>query len=123
MIISSPPTRSIAEFLKNIQPPQFDYKPLSNETYFASENFATVDNLFAEELKLGDFSRYQTKAAPVEIKLYPVPEYNPEIEELTEDEIELLENFDLIVDGSLRPYAAETANRDKILIYERKSKG
>ena len=30
---------------------------------------------------------------------------------------------DLIVDGSLRPYAAETANRDKILIYERKSEG
>ena len=30
---------------------------------------------------------------------------------------------DLVVDGSLRPYAAETANHDKILIYERKSKG
>lgn len=29
---------------------------------------------------------------------------------------------DLVVEGSLRPYAAETANRDKILIYERKSK-
>ena len=28
---------------------------------------------------------------------------------------------DLVEDGSLRPYAAETANRDKILIYERKS--
>ena len=28
---------------------------------------------------------------------------------------------DLVVEGSLRPYAAETANRDKILIYERKS--
>ena len=26
---------------------------------------------------------------------------------------------DLIVEGTLRPYAAETANRDKILIYER----
>ena len=26
---------------------------------------------------------------------------------------------DLIVKGTLRPYAAETANRDKILIYER----
>ncbi len=26
---------------------------------------------------------------------------------------------DLVVEGSLRPYAAETANRDKILIYER----
>ena len=30
---------------------------------------------------------------------------------------------DLIEDGSLRPYAAETADRDKILIYERKSEG
>ena len=28
---------------------------------------------------------------------------------------------DLIEDGSLRPYAVESANRDKILIYERKS--
>ncbi|MBO4875892.1 MAG: nucleotidyltransferase domain-containing protein [Bacteroidales bacterium] len=28
---------------------------------------------------------------------------------------------DLVEDGSLRPYAAETANRDKKLIYERKS--
>ena len=26
---------------------------------------------------------------------------------------------DLVEEGSLRPYAAETANRDKILIYER----
>ena len=28
---------------------------------------------------------------------------------------------DLVVEGTLRPYAAESANRDKILIYERKS--
>ena len=28
---------------------------------------------------------------------------------------------DLVEEGSLRPYAAESANRDKILIYERKS--
>jgi hypothetical protein len=28
---------------------------------------------------------------------------------------------DLVEEGSLRPYAAETANRDKKLIYERKS--
>jgi len=27
---------------------------------------------------------------------------------------------DLIEEGSLRPYAVESANRDKILIYERK---
>ena len=28
---------------------------------------------------------------------------------------------DLVVEGTLRPYAAESANRDKKLIYERKS--
>ena len=32
-------------------------------------------------------------------------------------------DVDLVVDGTLRPYAAETANRDKKLIYERKSEG
>lgn len=31
-------------------------------------------------------------------------------------------DIDLVEEGSLRPYAEETANRDKILIYERKSK-
>ena len=30
-------------------------------------------------------------------------------------------DVDLVVDGTLRPYAAETANRDKKLIYERAS--
>ena len=30
-------------------------------------------------------------------------------------------NVDLVVEGTLRPYAAESANRDKKLIYERKS--
>jgi hypothetical protein len=30
-------------------------------------------------------------------------------------------DVDLVVEGTLRPYAAETANRDKILIYERES--
>ena len=30
-------------------------------------------------------------------------------------------DVDLVVDGTLRPYAVKTANRDIILIYERKS--
>ena len=30
-------------------------------------------------------------------------------------------DVDLVENGSLRPYAEKTANRDKILIYERKS--
>ena len=30
-------------------------------------------------------------------------------------------DVDLVVDGTLRPYAAKTAERDKILIYERAS--
>lgn len=35
----------------------------------------------------------------------------------------LQKNVDLIADGSLMPFAVESANRDKILIYERDSKG
>ena len=31
--------------------------------------------------------------------------------------------IDLVEEGSLRPYAVESANRDKKLIYERKSEG
>lgn len=30
---------------------------------------------------------------------------------------------DLVAEGSLRPYAAVTANKDKLLIYERKTQG
>ena len=30
---------------------------------------------------------------------------------------------DLVEEGALRPYAARTAERDKVLIYERESKG
>lgn len=30
-------------------------------------------------------------------------------------------NVDLVVDGSLRPYAKESADRDKVLVYERVS--
>ncbi|MBQ7238408.1 MAG: nucleotidyltransferase domain-containing protein [Bacteroidales bacterium] len=32
-------------------------------------------------------------------------------------------DVDLIVEGSLRPYIVDNVNRDKILIYERKSEG
>lgn len=31
----------------------------------------------------------------------------------------LKKNVDLVADGSLKPFAVESANRDKILIYER----
>jgi len=30
-------------------------------------------------------------------------------------------DVDLVVDGSLRPYAKESADRDKVLVYERVS--
>ena len=57
---------------------RYEYKP-SDETYFASEDFPTVDNLFGEELYIGDRDRrINTKEFP--IKVYPLPEYE-EIEE------------------------------------------
>ena len=55
---------------------RYEYKP-SDETYFASEDFPTVDNLFGEELYIGDRDRrINTKEFP--IKVYPLPEYMEE---------------------------------------------
>ena len=55
---------------------RYEYKP-SDETYFASEDFPIVDNLFGEELYLGDRDRrINTKEYP--IKVYPLPEYMEE---------------------------------------------
>ena len=93
----------VDDYLKTLVPPKKEYKP-SDETFFASEEFASVDNLFAEELKLGDFSPYIVKnSSPVEIKLYPIPEYKEEgkksepaaeVEELTEEVPEYLSEPD-----------------------------
>ena len=61
-------------------PPKKEYSP-SNDTYFATENFADVDNLFAELLHLGsEFSTHNTtKLKSLEFIIYPV-ESLPEVE-------------------------------------------
>ena len=65
-------------YLKTLVAPVRKYKEC-DETFFASEKFPTVDNLYAEELKLGDFRAYFiAKASPVNMTLYPVPPYNLE---------------------------------------------
>ena len=73
-------------FMANLAQPKKEYKP-SNDTYFASEKFATVENLYAEELKLGNFDDVinKTKTPPLEIKFFPIPAYSKdEIIEETE---------------------------------------
>ncbi len=55
--------------------PQKDYEP-SNDTYFASENFANVDNLFAEELCLGD-ERIKINTSPIPFTIFELPGYIP----------------------------------------------
>ena len=65
----------IDALIKSMAPPPKNYIP-SNETYFANEKFATVENLYAEELKLGNYSPYYKKgAATIDIKIYPLPVY------------------------------------------------
>ena len=93
----------IDAMIKSMAPPPQEFVP-SNETYFESDKFATVENLYAEELKLGNFMPYFKKgAATIEIKYYPLPVYEteapvaeepqteesqleePQVEELTEE--------------------------------------
>lgn len=104
----------IDAFIKSMAPPPKNYVP-SNETYFASEKFATVENLYAEELKLGNYTPYRKKGSlPIEIKIYPLPEYEAEeapAREKTQTEVE--EDFieDDIIDeplmGETQPEAVQ----------------
>ena len=72
--------------IKSMAPPPLDFVP-SNETYFETENFASVENLFAEELKLGNLDPYFMKgASTIEITIYPLPDY--ETSEQTEEAAE-----------------------------------
>ena len=80
-------------FMANLAQTKKEYKP-SNDTYFASDKFATVENLYAEELKLGNFDDVinKTKTSPLEIKFFPIPAYSKdEIIEETET-LEISEN-------------------------------
>ena len=72
--------------IRAIIPPKKEYSP-SNDTYFATENFADVDNLFAELLHLGsEFSTHNTtKLKLLEFIIYPV-ESLPEVESVESTE-------------------------------------
>lgn len=79
-----------------------DQKPEKEEitdVYIISENFPTVDNLFLEELCLGNFE-IQTKKAPINFTVYnldfSVPETQKEdYEEPLEDFLEEIEEADI----------------------------
>ncbi len=82
-----------------------DYIP-SNETYFASEKFGDVDNIFAEELRIGsEFSiKKETSleemflnSKTVEIKCFGLPEYQntDPLPKKTDIETEVLEEESL----------------------------
>ena len=75
-----PPASNIHDdveaYIKSLVAPEKKYSP-SNETYFASEQFASVENLFAEELKLGNVKPYHLDySEPIELIIYTIPEYS-----------------------------------------------
>lgn len=72
--------------IRAIIPPKKEYSP-SNDTYFATENFADVDNLFAELLHLGsEFSTHNTtNLKSLEFIIYPV-ESLPKVESVESTE-------------------------------------
>ena len=75
-----PPASNIHDdveaYIKSLVAPEKKYAP-SNETYFASEQFASVENLFAEELKLGNVKPYHLDyAKPIALAIYTIPEYS-----------------------------------------------
>ena len=82
--------------IRAIIPPKKEYSP-SDDTYFATENFANVDNLFAELLHLGSEVDMHSslKLKTLEFKIYPVsPLPEPEASE-NDDETD---TFDTVED-------------------------
>ena len=51
--------------------PHYVFSP-TNETYFSSEDFATVDNIFAEEICLGSGVVVKNDIVPIDFKLYQI---------------------------------------------------
>ena len=80
-------------FMANLAQTKKEYKP-SNDTYFASDKFATVENLYAEELKLGNFDDVinKTKTSPLEIKFFPIPAYSKDEIIVETETLEISEN-------------------------------
>lgn len=54
--------------------PKYAYA-LTNETYFASDDFATVDNVFAEEICLGSGVDTKNAIIPINFKQYKIEKY------------------------------------------------
>ena len=81
--------------IRAIIPPKKEYSP-SDDTYFATENFANVDNLFAELLQLGSEVDVHSslKLKTLEFKIYPVsPLPEPEVSE-NEDETDAFDTVE-----------------------------
>ena len=71
-----PPADPDDALIKSLVPPKKEYAP-SNETFIATEKFANVENLFAEELRLGDFRSFCVEGSqPVNVQFYTIPEYD-----------------------------------------------
>ncbi len=82
--------------IRAIIPPKKDYSP-SDDTYFATENFANGDNLFAELLHLGSEVDMHSslKLKTLEFKIYPVSPLPESEASETEDETD---TFDTVED-------------------------
>ena len=78
------------DFLAALAPPPQEFIP-SNETYFVSEKFAHVENLYAEKLCLGD-EHPVYKVSPVPVDVFPMPQYEDLREQKTETSEDKIED-------------------------------
>ncbi len=77
------------DFLAALAPPPQEFVP-SNETYFVSEKFAHVENLYAEKLCLGD-EHPVYKVKPVDVNVFPMPQYKDLRDQKDEDDDDVIE--------------------------------
>ena len=81
-----PPAFDDSAFLASLVPPPPEYLPDSPETYFFCGKFPDVENLYGEELCLGERC-IKISTTPIAITVYPLPEYEGS-DEISEEVID-----------------------------------
>ena len=100
------------DFLAALAPPPKEFVP-SNETYFVSEKFAHVENLYAEKLCLGD-EHPVYKVSPVPVDVFPMPQY----EDLREQKAETSEDKEDKIEDNVKEPEEEFIDEPVEELYE-----
>jgi len=128
--LENPPKSNVMDAISLLlNQPTYVYHP-NDENYFCSEKFATVDNIFAEEMVIGaEISKVSAIPNTGEIiKVYSLPELTeqpkeelpkveqPEVEQASQELDEVEELTEEVPESNIHPYYSMTTFGDNLAV-------